>query len=44
MRHDNVVSGYPTSTGFYRLTGCQQDPRDRSVIGIFNYFYFSPKN
>ena len=32
MGHDGVASGYLTPTGFYRLTGCQQDPRDRGVI------------
>ena len=31
MGHDDVASGYPISTGFRRLTGCQRDPRDRGV-------------
>ena len=32
MGHDGVALGYPTPTGFYRLTGCQRNPRDRGVI------------
>ena len=31
MAHDGVTLGYPTPTSFRRLTGCQQDPRDRGV-------------
>ena len=31
MGHDGVASGYPTPTGFRKLTSCQRDPRDRSV-------------
>ena len=31
MGHDGVASGHPTPTGFRRLTGCQQDPRDIDV-------------
>ena len=31
MGYDGVASGYPTPTGFRRLTGCQQDPQDRGV-------------
>ena len=27
MKHVNVISGHPISTGFHGLTGCQQDPR-----------------
>ena len=34
MGHDGVASGNPTPTGFRRLTGCQQDPRDRGVTLI----------
>ena len=26
MGHDSVASGYPTPTGFRRLTGCQRTP------------------
>ena len=26
MGHDGVALGYPTPTGFRRLTGCQRDP------------------
>ena len=26
-----MASGYPTPTGFFRLTGCQRDPQDRGV-------------
>ena len=31
MGHDGVASGYPTPTGFCRLTCCQRDPRDKGV-------------
>ena len=31
MGHDGVASGYTTPTCFRKLTGCQRDPRDRSV-------------
>ena len=31
MGHDDVASGYPISTGFRRLTGCQRDPQDMGV-------------
>ena len=31
MGHDGVASGYLTPTFFFRLTGCQRDPRDRGV-------------
>ena len=31
MGHDDVASGYPISTSFRRLTGCQRDPWDRGV-------------
>ena len=31
MGHDGMTSGYPTPTGFRRLTGCQWDPQDRGV-------------
>ena len=34
MGHDDVALGYSISTGFRRLTSCQRDPRDRSVIQI----------
>ena len=34
MRHDDVVSGYPISTGFHRLTGCQRDSWDRGVTNL----------
>ena len=34
MGYDNVASGYSISIGFRRLTGCQQDPWDRSVTII----------
>ena len=35
----SVISGHLIFTGFRRLTGCQQDPRDRGVIdeGVQNY-------
>ena len=36
MGHDDVASGYPISTSFCRLTGCQRDPRDRGVIASIN--------
>ena len=36
MGHDGVASGYPTPTGFRKLTGCQRDPRDRGVTLIGN--------
>ena len=36
MGHDGVASGYPTPTGFRRLTGCQQDPRDRGVTSLYS--------
>ena len=35
MGHDGVASGYPTPTGFHRLTGCQRDPRDRGVTSWY---------
>ena len=35
MRHDGVESGYPTPTGFLRLTGCQRDPQDKGVIAWY---------
>ena len=31
MGHDDVASGYPISTGFSKLMGCQRDPWDRGV-------------
>ena len=31
MRQMSVISGHSIFTGFYRLTGCQRDPRDRGV-------------
>ena len=31
MGHDDVASGYPISTNFCRLTGCQRNPQDRGV-------------
>ena len=31
MRQMSVISGHPIFTGFYELTGCQRDPRDRGV-------------
>ena len=31
MGHDDMVSGYPISTGFCRLTGYQRNPRDRGA-------------
>ena len=34
MRHDGVASGYPTPTGFRRLTSYQRDPRDKDVTYI----------
>ena len=35
MGHDGVASGYPTLTGFCRLTGYQRDPGIRvSQLGI----------
>ena len=34
MGHDDVASGYLTSTGFRRLTGCQRDPQDRGVTQL----------
>ena len=34
MGHDDVTSGYPISTAFRRLTGYQQDPRDRGVTDV----------
>ena len=34
MGQDDVALGYPISTGFRRLTGCQRDPRDRGVTKI----------
>ena len=34
MRPMSVISGHPISTGFFRLTGCQRDPRDRDVTSI----------
>ena len=36
MGHDDVASGYPISTGFRRLTGCQRDPRDKGVTHTRN--------
>ena len=35
MGDDGVASGYTTPIGFRRLTGCQRDPRDRSVTHPF---------
>ena len=35
MGHDGVASGYPTSIGFRKLTGCQRDPRDRGVTAWY---------
>ena len=35
MRHDDVASGYPISTGSRRLTGCQRDLRDRGVTAWY---------
>ena len=35
MGHDGVAPGYPTPTGFCRLTGCQRDPRDRDVTAWY---------
>ena len=37
MGHDDVASGYPVSTGFCRLMGCQRDPRDRGVTQISKF-------
>ena len=34
MGHDGAASGYPTPTGFRRLTGCQRDPQDIGVSHI----------
>ena len=34
MGHDGVASGYPTPTVFYRLTGCEWDPRDKGVTQV----------
>ena len=34
MGHDGAASGYPTPTGFRKLTGCQRDPWDRGVTKI----------
>ena len=31
MGHDGVTSGYPTPTGFRRLTSYQRYPQDRGV-------------
>ena len=38
MGHDDVALGYPISTGFRRLTGCQQDPRVRGVTDSISNF------
>ena len=35
MGHDDAASGYLISTGFRRLTGCQQDPRDKGVTAWY---------
>ena len=35
MGHDDVASGYSISTGFRRLTGYQQDSRDRGVTAWY---------
>ena len=34
MGHDGVALGYPTPTGFRKLTGCQRDPTDRGVTPV----------
>ena len=34
MGHDGVASGYPTPTGFHKLTGCLRDPLDRGVTPV----------
>ena len=42
MGHADVASGYPISTGFRRLMGCQRDLRDRGVTSlkvITNFYY-----
>ena len=51
MGYDGVVSGYPTPTGFHRLTGCQRNPWDRGVtrrakntLVIFCEFHFNIHN
>ena len=43
MGHDGVASGYPTPTGFRRLTVCQWDPRDRGVSKISTNIYVKSK-
>ena len=35
MGHDGVASGYPTPTGFRRLTGFQRDPWNRGVTAWY---------
>ena len=40
MGHDDVASGYPISTSFHRLTGCQRDPRNRGVTDIISMLFF----
>ena len=40
MVHDDVASGYPISIGFYRLTDCQWDPRDRGVTSSTHRLQF----
>ena len=35
MVHDGVALGYPTPTGFRRLTGRQRDPRDKGVTSWY---------
>ena len=32
-----MILGHPISKGFRRLTGCEQDPRDRGVTGAILY-------
>ena len=34
MRQMSVISGHLIFTGFYRLTGCQRDPRDRGATEV----------
>ena len=42
MVHDDVASGFPISTGFHRLTGCQRDPWDRGVTKFKSLKFFFP--
>ena len=35
MGHDGMALGYPTLTGFHRLTSSQWDPRDSGVIAWY---------